>query len=946
MATHKEIRELLERFALGELSEQQSSEVKEHISKCERCSKELKQLVFLLECADQRRNLSADEQLCAAANEAVLAAAEELDKSGPKTITLQKVRETSSEKPSEPTTGSVLSKRATQEDFMAGQGTTWASRWLDKRVIIAASIFFVAGLVFGFGAGLLTPAERIKIMKEVQEEYAPDEREYTLADRITISGTVRTFDGRSLPSDYRVLSAHSTRKSHSASYSIRLKDGHFSKEVDFGRVYLMSCYEGYAPASVGPLQTEPNGIIDNIDLVLEAGFDGRIRITDEHGAPVRGARLEGGYSFAPGVLFNNLEFISDQDGIVTIEHCGSKPLRFAVTAEGFEADRKQFELKPEAEQVWQLKRSDVTNGIVVSAATGEPIEDASLALVRTEGPSPQGSDPYRPKTIALADGQGRFSLTSLRADSIHYLLITAPGYGIKFPYRVMAGEKDLKIELGKELYIQGKIIGDLERLRTARDKVLISYSNPFSYKDGSNSHMKKKEVEVRDGLAYFTIDGLWPGTVRIYAGGKRFAFEIDHEPLEGVVLDLTPQPQAVEGELVAKREVAVKFDTADSNVPPAGSVQIAFAPKDRTLLHSFESLPIEDGQVRIEVAAPGKLRVEHRGMVGYYVKWKDRDFQIPAGEDVFEVLVPVIPAGSIYGEVFERDGTKASNVMVFPVEVKSSPVKESGALGVDGKNSCSPYEEETKFVLSPLPLGGEYVAVARQKESYVVSEAIKINESNPIVELNMRLVEGLRIKGQILDPSGLPLPGVKFRFSYSTPWSHGFGGRDLSTDNEGRFVIEHVNPDVPGHYSLTVEKAKGCRPFRMKLEDFDAPVIIKLEKACGVSGVVVDDETGWPIPGVEVFALPKDHNKPEPTGYLDAEEKTDENGRFRFANMGQREYDLHTRGGQRYSNGKLVYGSYPVTVVGGQRQQVTIRKRLREGSNLKPQKPEDSISGK
>jgi hypothetical protein len=34
MATHKEIRELLEGFALGELSEQQTSEVKQHMSKC------------------------------------------------------------------------------------------------------------------------------------------------------------------------------------------------------------------------------------------------------------------------------------------------------------------------------------------------------------------------------------------------------------------------------------------------------------------------------------------------------------------------------------------------------------------------------------------------------------------------------------------------------------------------------------------------------------------------------------------------------------------------------------------------------------------------------------------------------------------------------------------------------------------------------------------------
>jgi hypothetical protein len=98
---------------------------------------------------------------------------------------------------------------------------------------------------------------------------------------------------------------------------------------------------------------------------------------------------------------------------------------------------------------------------------------------------------------------------------------------------------------------------------------------------------------------------------------------------------------------------------------------------------------------------------------------------------------------------------------------------------------------------------------------------------------------------------------------------------------------------------------------------------------------------GRPLPGVEVYALPKDPSKPEPMGHLEVEEQTDENGRFRFENMGQREYVLNTRGGQRHRGGKLVYGSYPVTVVGGLSQQATIRKRIRKDSSLRPRKPGD-----
>ena len=126
----------------------------------------------------------------------------------------------------------------------------------------------------------------------------------------------------------------------------------------------------------------------------------------------------------------------------------------------------------------------------------------------------------------------------------------------------------------------------------------------------------------------------------------------------------------------------------------------------------------------------------------------------------------------------------------------------------------------------------------------------------------------------------------------------------------------------------------------MIIESFDKPLEIKLENGNVVTGKVIDDKTGWPIPGVEVYALPEDMSNPEPNTYLDAEEKTDNDGRFRFTNMAQREYELHTRGGQKHENGKLIYGSYTVTVTGGQKEEVVIRMILSESSRLKPRQPE------
>lgn len=74
MNTHEQIKELLTDYALRELSEQQSSEVKKHLSDCQECRSELKKLQAVLKCADSMRELSADEQVVESAKESLLAA--------------------------------------------------------------------------------------------------------------------------------------------------------------------------------------------------------------------------------------------------------------------------------------------------------------------------------------------------------------------------------------------------------------------------------------------------------------------------------------------------------------------------------------------------------------------------------------------------------------------------------------------------------------------------------------------------------------------------------------------------------------------------------------------------------------------------------------------------------------------------------------------------------
>jgi len=80
MKDHEEIRERLISFVLGEFSGKEVSEITRHLVKCQECSGEVKKLGRLLECAREISEASIDEQMCKSAKEAVLAVAEEAEK--------------------------------------------------------------------------------------------------------------------------------------------------------------------------------------------------------------------------------------------------------------------------------------------------------------------------------------------------------------------------------------------------------------------------------------------------------------------------------------------------------------------------------------------------------------------------------------------------------------------------------------------------------------------------------------------------------------------------------------------------------------------------------------------------------------------------------------------------------------------------------------------------
>jgi hypothetical protein len=96
MNEHKKIKELLVDFALGELSKEQANQVRAHLTKCPECRSEIKRLEALLECTDQIRKSSPDEQACESARQTIFQVVENQkikQTSGP-TVSLEYIRKT------------------------------------------------------------------------------------------------------------------------------------------------------------------------------------------------------------------------------------------------------------------------------------------------------------------------------------------------------------------------------------------------------------------------------------------------------------------------------------------------------------------------------------------------------------------------------------------------------------------------------------------------------------------------------------------------------------------------------------------------------------------------------------------------------------------------------------------------------------------------------------
>jgi hypothetical protein len=195
-------------------------------------------------------------------------------------------------------------------------------------------------------------------------------------------------------------------------------------------------------------------------------------------------------------------------------------------------------LDPARPYRWTLKKAQSLSGTVTAAETGQPIAGATIKLAGVRGPHDEtNGDPGSAPTLAISDAQGRFNLTSLRPDSSYFLFVSAPSRGGQFLEDIKTSQNGLKVALGPELTVRGKVIhiqpGDL-----FAGEYTGGYDQSFKFGNAYFATGQQITMKPKDGEADFTINALYAWPVEIRIGGKEIEVEAKDLPKSGLVIDV------------------------------------------------------------------------------------------------------------------------------------------------------------------------------------------------------------------------------------------------------------------------------------------------------------------------------------------------------------------------------------------------------------------------
>ncbi|HEU4395448.1 MAG TPA: sigma-70 family RNA polymerase sigma factor [Planctomycetota bacterium] len=488
-----------------------------------------------------------------------------------------------------------------------------------------------------------------------------------------------------------------------------------------------------------------------------------------------------------------------------------------------------------------LDRGATVRGRVLDDATGEPVAsarvfawataDATVTAVATTGAD---------GTFAFDDFPP-WSLIPLTVDAPGYLCYPdAPGYAVeRVAVRLSAGtvvEKEIRLRRGRAL--RGRITGpEGAPIAGVRVSVPVTPQRLASANSGA------------DGA--YGLEGLPPGaaSVRVVAKGWILA--------EGAGDGAASVDLAAEGEsvrdFVLARAPSVEGRVVDGEGSPVAGARVEVRPGGQGSVFTAA-----DGTF-LATAAPGSDRtVAASASAGR--RGVSAPFTLERNRGITGIDVRLQAGVGISGTLRREDGGRLEGAELRLVDAVPDPADPWNFDSRAGAADRVPLDDAGGFRIEGLPPGKRTligVADGCAPTTLVLGD-LASGTMREGVELLLRT--GAPLEGRVSDPEGGPVPGARVRVFIEDRWRSGKLDSRVAavTDDEGRFRCGPLPLEV--HRVLVT--ARGFQDGSVSASPGGERVALSLERTLAIGGVVLDADTGRPVAGVTVAAVPSSEAGP------------------------------------------------------------------------------------
>lgn len=775
------------------------------------------------------------------------------------------------------------------------------------------------------------------------------------AGKIAVHVIVKTDDGSKITPK---LTLHYQSRAGNNGVSGAL-DGLDAETVEYKKThYFRPCrlligasHPDFAAVSSPVVTLMPEAKEKTIELILTRGSNVDAVVTNEHGQPIALAEIMCAAVFGFGGSWSGggpQRIQTDEGGRLKLSRIANATYSIEVMANGYQRLRLTQSLEQavstNSNEPFKLvlKPARPVSVLILDKESSQPIGNARLRITYRKsakegidfGFSRRWATPDPWLDYAISNSDGVAVLDQLEDDTVYTFAVVTESYGVGV-FETKAGDEERAISLSPETKISGRLTGDLQQLQKSTDVAKPGFQVSVRSRIGSVSQDLSGLYWVSvDPSGYFEIDRL--------AQGERLTLELPNEKKELQItesmteLEIPLQPVESESSTPV-RDVVIRLTGTDPEAPAQGTLFVNWShPTARMDAQVNNNMPVTSNEVRLKVPVGAFLNFRQESLAGYHIDDQSQIAILPSSTpQVIEASVTAV--GGVYGSIKRADGSPADRGFATVLAMELPPSEK------DSSRVNSPYSQAGFQFMKSVPFGGRYRLLVHEDTDdahvWTVSEEFTIDESNPIVKMDVVLPTGRDLKLHVVDKDGKPVAAQAVKLSFSFTQKPGgllsrksvqvFSSSSFEatsvTDSNGICTFRGLSIDHPLEgieLKLTATTEPG--PYRGKsqtisLAETKQPVKIVLSRGLTASGYLIDTATNKPVPNAEIRLMPQQYSaEREYQGWANA--KTDATGRFEFSGLEPIEYrgsinDAYPKGAvlQPQSDGGLSI-SYPANV--------------------------------